>query len=78
MTSYTDFAMFSLLNIASVEEWPDRLRAVQTSNKLAIIVSLLCAVVPLLLLLIASRKRASWHTTSFTDRFGAFLDGMKK
>jgi len=59
MEAYLDFALFSMLNIRSME-WPEGLLAVSASNYLACICFGLCASVPFILVILAIRKRHQW------------------
>ena len=76
MEAYVDFALFSMLNIASIE-WPEGLHGVTISNYIAYVLFGLVLAVPLLLFAIAICKRKSWQDEGFGTKYGAFLDGTK-
>ena len=77
MEAYLDFALFSMLNIASVQ-WPEGLIGVNISNYIAYVLFGLVIAVPLLLCTIAIYKRKSWQDDEgFGNKYGAFLSGTR-
>ena len=76
MEAYVDFALFSMLNIASIE-WPEGLPGVHLSNYIAYVLCGLVFAVPILLLMVAICQRHSLEDEDFGKKYGAFLDGTK-